>query len=77
MINDRLCPFDKAVQDQQLAVDNAVNRIRSNISETAPNFTHCSECGEEISVKRRDAGRVNNLPIVYCVECQEFIEGRK
>jgi phage/conjugal plasmid C-4 type zinc finger TraR family protein len=57
---------DGAVQDQiDATVEDAVNRTRDRIPR-GESLSHCSECGSEIPVARRDA-----IPGVrLCVSCQ-------
>lgn len=75
-MSDRVCRFDKSVLDQQEATEAKISSIRSNISEQPLILTHCSECGDEIPLKRRQAGHANNISIVYCIACKSFIEGK-
>lgn len=75
-MSDRVCRFDKAVLDQQEATEAKINEIRSNMSEQALISTHCRKCGDEIPLKRQQAGRANNISIVYCIACKSFIEGK-
>ncbi|MES2490783.1 MAG: DksA/TraR family C4-type zinc finger protein [Pseudomonadota bacterium] len=58
---------DGAVQEQiDATIKDAVARARDNL-QTGPSLSHCSECGEEIPERRRQA----IAGVRLCVSCQQ------
>lgn len=65
-------PFDTASEREDQFREDAIQRVRSLLAETDPDFDgkNCMECGLVIPVARL------RLQKIRCVNCQEAIERR-